>query len=517
MDWGTRQVWRANWSARWRVRGLGWISAQALLLVFLGIFGSWGSGCRPERISEDPNDRLDFSSDTLLFDTVFTTIGSVTLPLKIYNRNDEAIHVESISLREGAHSQFRMNVDGIPGYRVEDLTLSSGDSLWIFVEVTVDPNTGLLPFVIEDAIEVKRGQVVQEVILNAWGQNAYFHGGLDPIETLPCPAVWSADKPHVIYGIVEVDKDCSLRILAGTQVHVHSGGGLLINQGTLDVEGVLGSEVVFQGDRLEPEYDDVPGQWGVELNFSYETEYGIDAVTVARGGIWLYGSKNSNIDYAIIKNGTIGIQVDTVGVSNGYALRLTNTRIFNMSAIGLYAQGGVIQGFNNLIYDCGQSAAAFTLGGVYRLDHCTFANYWSEGVREAPTVFFNDWYEDINGTTQIRPLDGSQFRNCIVWGNNAGLPDFDELAADLLSPPVGGVFFNSAVDADDGTFPPSLLINCSDGLQPPFASVLERDFHLVSNGTAWDGGSSNFPISRDLDGLPRAVGQPDKGCFERQQ
>lgn len=517
MDWATRHVRPVHWAAQLGAQRPFLLSVQATSLLFLGILWFWGAGCRPERFSDDPNDRLSFSADTLLFDTVFTTIGSVTLPLKIFNGNEDAIHIQSIGLREGPQSQFRMNVDGIPGYRVENLTLSAGDSLWVFVEVTVDPNNGILPFVIEDAIEVKRAGVVQEVILNAWGQNAYFHGGLDQIETLPCPSVWSADKPHVIYGIVEVDKDCSLRILAGTQVYVHSGGGLLINQGTLDVEGLLGSEVVFQGDRLEPEYSDVPGQWGVELNFSYETEYGIDAVTVARGGIWLYGSKNSNIDYAIVKNGTIGIQVDTVGVSNGYALRLTNTRIFNMSAIGLYAQGGVIQGYNNLIYDCGQSAAAFTLGGVYRLDHCTFANYWSEGVREAPTVFFNDWYEDMNGTTQIRSLDGSQFRNCIVWGNNAGLPDFDELAADLLSPPSGGVFFNSAVDGDDGAFPPGLLINCSDGLQPPFASVLDRDFHLISNGTAWDGGGSNFSISRDLDGLPRAVGQPDKGCFERQQ
>ena len=484
--------------------------------VFAWLLGS--TGCRPDRFSTDPADLLAFSQDTVLFDTVFTTIGSVTLPLKVYNTHDEALRLQTVELQGGASSPFRINVDGRSGLRVEDLTLESGDSLWVFVEVTVDPTDGLNPFVVEDALlfTLESG-VTQEVALHAWGQNAYFHGGLESIETLACQEVWGSDKPHVIYGIVEVDKDCSLRILQGTQVHVHQGGGLLVNQGTLEVEGALGAEVVFQGDRLEPAYDDLPGQWGVELDFDFETEYGIESVTVARGGIWLYGSKNSQINYAILKNGTIGIQVDTVGVANGYALRLTNTRIHNMSALGLFAQGGVIEGYNNLIYDCGTTAAAFTLGGVYRMDHCTFVNYWSEGVREAPAVFFNDWYEDIDGNIQIRSLEGSEFRNCIVWGNNATLPDFDELAADLLAPPSDPLFLNSAVDADAGLFPGDLLQGSSTAQAPPFFSVIDRDFHLASNASVWEGGASNFSIVRDLDGLPRAVGLPDKGCFERQQ
>lgn len=505
----------ANAGAKWRR----WPLAVGVLWLWAVLFWTLGTtGCRPDRFSTDPSEQLSFSQDTVLFDTVFTTIGSVTLPLKVFNRNDAALRIRSVDLQGGSTSPFRINVDGRSGLSIADLVVESGDSLWVFVEVTVDPTSGLSPFIVEDALlfTLESG-VTQEVALHAWGQNAYFHGGLDALETLPCQEVWGSDKPHVIYGIVEVDKDCSLRILQGTQVHVHKGGGLLVNQGTLEVEGALGAEVVFQGDRLEPAYDDIPGQWGVELDFQFETLYGIESVTVARGGIWLYGSKNSQIDYAIIKNGTIGIQVDTVGVANGYALKLTNTRIFNMSALGLFAQGGVIEGYNNLIYDCGQTAAAFTLGGVYRMDHCTFVNYWSEGVREAPAVFFNDWYEDIDGNVQIRSLDGSEFRNCIVWGNNATLPDFDELAADLLAPPSAPLFVNCAVDSDADLFPADLLQGSTTSQAPPFLSVMDRDFHLGTNSSVWEGGGSSFSIVRDLDGLPRVVGLPDKGCFERQQ
>ena len=489
-------------------------ASWALLAVVL----LWSAGCGKVQFSDDPTLELEFSSDTVLFDTVFTTIGSVTLPLKVYNRNQEALRIDEIALSGGSDSPFRVNIDGEVGPSVTDWPLLAEDSMWIFLEVTVDPNSEQTPFVIEDELRFNANGIEQAVSLIAWGQNAHFHGGLNELNPLStCDEVWTNDLPHVIYGIVEVEPGCKLTIEEGTQVHVHNGGGLLVYQSTLDVQGALGSEVVFQGDRLEDSYADVPGQWGIELDFQFETEYGIEEVTAQRGGIWLYGGVECTMDYAILKNGTIGLQVDTTGTSTAPALDIRNTVIHNMSAYGMYAQGGTIDGFNNLFYDCGQSTAAFTLGGAYRLDHCTFANYWSEGVRQAPSVLFTDWYEDINGNIQVRSLEGSQFNNCIFWGNNYSLTDFDELVVSLLNPPANPFIRNSSVDVQDEDFPLEILEATTTDNAPPFASTSERDFHLTSNNTLWDGGAGQFAIGLDLDGMPRVIGLPDKGCFERQQ
>lgn len=494
-------------------KGLVHASWALLAVVFL-----WSAGCGKVQFSDDPTLELEFSSDTVLFDTVFTTIGSVTLPLKVYNRNQEALRIDEIALNGGSDSPFRVNIDGEIGPSVTDWPLLAEDSMWIFLEVTVDPNSEQTPFVIEDELRFNANGEEQSVSLIAWGQNAHFHGGLNELNPLPtCDEVWTNDLPHVIYGIVEVEPGCKLTIEEGTQVHVHNGGGLLVYQSTLVVQGALGSEVVFQGDRLEDSYADVPGQWGIELDFQFETEYGIEEVTAQRGGIWLYGGVECTMDYAILKNGTIGLQVDTTGTSTAPALDIRNTIIHNMSAYGMYAQGGTIDGFNNLFYDCGQSTAAFTLGGAYRLDHCTFANYWSEGVRQAPSVLFTDWYEDINGNIQVRSLEGSQFNNCIFWGNNYSLTDFDELVVSLLNPPASPIIRYSAVDVQDPDFPMEILEATLTDNTPPFASTSDRDFHLSSNNSLWNGGSSQFSIGLDLDGLPRAIGQPDMGCYERQQ
>ena len=476
-------------------------------------------GCRSTQYSENPSYSLAFSSDTVLFDTVFTSIGSITLPLKVYNLNSEAVIIESIELMGGNDSQFRVNIDGEVGPEVTDWPLLAGDSLWIFIEVTVDPNNASNPFVLEDDLLFRTNGNDQSVKLAAWGQNAYFHGGLDQLTPLPsCAETWSPDRPHVIYGIVQVETDCSLTILPGTQVHVHPGSGLLVYQSSLNVLGQLGSEVVFQGDRLEDEYASLPGQWGIELDFAFETEFGVEEVTVARGGIWLYGGVACQIQHAILKNGTIGLQVDTTGTDTAPALNIQNTRIFNMTATGLFAQGATIDGYNNLIYDCGLATVALTLGGVYRLDHCTFANYWSNGgVRQSPSVLVTDWYEDVNGQIQTRSLEGSEMNNCIVWGNNHSLTNFDELVVSILSPPSQPLFRNCALDVQDEDFPLELLEACTLESTPDFASISDRDFHIASNNAIWNGGQSQFAIGLDLDGLPRSVGVPDKGCYERQQ
>lgn len=481
-------------------------------IVFLVFFSS----CKKDQVTTDPNAILNFSADTVLFDTIFSTIGSTTQLLKVYNQNDQAISIANIQLEGGNNSMYRMNVDGTPGVSFSDLEIDSGDSLFIFVEVTVDPGNQNLPFIVEDRILFRTNGNDQVVQLVAWGQDANFHGGLGSISLLGCDEIWNADKPHVVYGVVVVDEDCSLTINQGVQVFCHKGAGIYVGGGVLDIRGALGNEVCFQGDRLEPEFANVPGQWGIELNFEFEDQFGVQQATVVRGGIWLSECEGSTIDYAIFKNGSIGVQVDTVKTAGVDALQITNTKIQNMSAIGLLGQGAEMSGFNNLITNCGRACGAFTIGGSYRFDHCTFANYWSGGTRQDPAFVLNNFYVDFNNTVQVRPLSNTLFRNCIVWGNNAGLTDFNEFAVAIQEnefvAPAAFFFSNCAVDTDEPLDDPLFYLNMLNGTTPPFASVTNNDFRLNNSTSIWQ---CPFVDTAPIDiGGTNRFSNIEKGCYE---
>ena len=68
-----------------------------------------------DHYSTNPTYRLSFSTDTLAFDTIFSTIGSTTRQFMIYNKNSEPLSIESIMLASGEATGFRMNVDGRKG------------------------------------------------------------------------------------------------------------------------------------------------------------------------------------------------------------------------------------------------------------------------------------------------------------------------------------------------------------------------------------------------------------------
>ena len=125
--------------------------------------------------------------------------------------------------------------------------------------------------------------------------------------------------------------------------------------------------ITVQGDRLESYYQDIPGQWGK---------------------IWLTaGSVNNKIEYAIIQNGTIGVQVDSIGNEN-QSLEIKNSIINNMSGLGILAQGSHVVGENLLVSNCGQYGVALNIGGIYDFKHSTFANYYTAQSRQTPNVFF---------------------------------------------------------------------------------------------------------------------------------
>lgn len=365
------------------------------LLILLGITGIFMLSCtKDDPIDESPSIKLTFSEDTILFDTVFTTVGTATQVFKIYNPSDNKIKISSVKLGRGSQSPYRFNIDGIAATEIKDLELEGKDSAFVFVKVTIDPNNDNAPLIQQDSLVFQTNSNIQDVKLIAWGQDAYFYNrGI-----ISSDYVFEADKPHVIYNYLVVDSLYTLEVLAGARIHLHPGAFILVyNSASLKIRGTAENPVVIEGDRLEDYYKELPGQWG---------------------RIWLYaGSINNEIDYAIIKNGETGIQVDTVGNSTNPTLKLTNSIIYNMSGAGILAQGTTIEAANSVIANCGSYALALTLGGSYDFRHCTIGNYWNYFQKNSGLIL-NNYYIDVNENRQNRPLEKAYFGNCVIYGEN---------------------------------------------------------------------------------------------------
>lgn len=507
-----------------------WIGSAVVVLT-VGLAVAIGSGCQRTVWDENPDHALRFSADTMFFDTLFATVGSVTLPLKLYNDHAGTLLIDEIELVSGISSQFRINVNGAPqmdqSTPIRDVVLHPGDSLYVFVEVTVNPNSsaGDVPFwVVEDLRFLTNGNE-QNVKLLARGRNAIFHGGPNEYTTLSCDEVWSADLPHVIYGRILVQPGCTLRLLPGTTVHGHDGSGIWVRGGTLIAEGEIDNPIVFRGDRLEDGYVGSPGQWGLSFELTDTLSGSLVNFSAFRGGIWFDRAKDCEFNHVRLSEATVGLWVDSVAEGSQYALRIRNSIVSNAQSIGLLSQSGHIRGYNNLISNCGQACGYFALGGDIQLHLTTFANYSTggTGLRQFPTLYLNDWYESAGGNLQLRPFQvGTEFRNCIVYGNNAGLNEFSEVILDLndASAYENPLFVSSAIHHQDENFPSELLDgNTTVNVTPPFVNASDGNFRLEGNASLWNGISSTppfdlFDVSVDLDGESRNTLTPTKGCYE---
>ena len=467
----------------------------SLFVFFLLVFVF---SCKKDAILTDPSAKLSFSLDTVLFDTVFTTIGSSTRRLKVYNPNNKKVIVSSIRIAGGPNSKYRMNVDGMPGAFLNDIEIPAKDSLFIFIEVTIDPLNSNSPLIVTDSIMFVTNGNEQDVDLVAWGQDAHYFYPDNYVEGLPPYSIicntnsnttWVNDKPYVIYGYAVVDSSCGLTIQAGARIHFHNNSGLWIYKGgSIKVLGTLAEPVTFQGDRLEPYYREIPGQWD---------------------RIWINESSVDNeFNYAIIKNGFIGIQAETLESYMGNQLTLNNTIIRNMEGIGLLTRFYKIAAANMLIANCGQYATALTLGGDYDFRHCTFANYWSLKSRKTPSLLISNYYEDENGVNQVFSLTKADFKNCIIYGNNE-----NEVLADNGGGTFNYDFSYSLLKTNQSLNGTSIFTN----IDPGFVDASNRDFKLKSSSFAIDMGDPaalNKPeLMQDLNGNNRGT-PPDLGAYE---
>lgn len=455
----------------------------------------WLFSCRKDRATTDPSAKLEFSTDTIIFDTVFTTVGTTTAQLKLYNRNKNKVIISSIYIAGAAGDDYRMNVDGVPGREFSDIELDAGDSMYIFVEATIDPNSSTTPLLVTDSIVFITNGNMQHVDLVAWGQDAYFHtppsGSGSPFFSLPCNDVWLNDKPHVIYGFPVVDSACNLTIQPGTQIYSHPNSGLIVyNSGTLSAVGTPGNEIVFQGDRLEPYYDTLPGQWS---------------------GIIFLEAGLSQMEYCTIINGTVGVRVETI-TGNIQQLVMNQVKILSMSAFGLWNnKASSISMTNCLVAECGQYSFICTGGGDIFMNHCTFANYWSYESRNTPLFGMANYYEDF--TDNITYLVDLKIKanNCIIYGS-----EDNEFAFNFN---IGALadyeFVNCFIKSDQNLSDPLHFDNIFQNTDPAFNDVTLLNHDLQSSSPCVGAANSNYRVPNDIDNNVRDV-NPDVGCYEYQ-
>ena len=478
-------------------------------------------GCRKDlQFTDDPGVTLEFSEDSVLFDTIFTTLGSVTKRFVARNNGNLAVKVD-IALEGGSPSPFRMNVDGATGITFIDVEILGGDSIFVFVEATLGPGGSDDPFIIEDHILFNTNGNAQEVLLTAWGQDAHFFypdrggGGLpeysiiagwdEVLDTTVCETVtWPNDKPYVIYGYGVVDSCSTLIIDPGVRVYVHGGGGLWIYRfGRIQALGLPDDRITFQGDRLEPQYQDVPGQW--------------ERIWINDGAL----DQDNEFRNCDIRNALVGIQCENFpfypnAATSEAKLILDKVSIRGCSAAGLLSRNYRVTATNTLFADCGQYSVALTGGGQYDFNFITVANYWnvSGAIRNSPAFVMTNTYEDlINNVLQVREIFTSTFRNMIVEGANT-----NEFLIELDPGNAADHTFRNCIlrtdqqTNDTGHFPDQLTIWRNQS--PGFTDVGAADFHLASiNAFAVDKGFAGTGVFDDLDGDARDAA-PDVGCYE---
>ena len=488
-------------------------SSSFILFLFL-VANVLIYGCRKDENYFDGKANIEVTTDTLYFDTLFTSIGSSTKYIKIYNKEQSAVVID-LKIEATGKSFFRMNADGFQGNDLKNIEIRPNDSIYVFVEVTVDPNMPLTdsPFIIEENLVITQGDQKVNVLLAAWGQNANYLSKAGTLGLLSCAKgslTFDDPKPYVIYGILLID-DCNIIIPKGARIYIHGGIGItddgtyndgqiiVLEGGKLTVNGTVDQPVIFEGDRLEPDYKDIPGQWG---------------------GIRIYEkSKGNLIENTIIRNSIIGMVVDS-----GADLTLKNSIIHNSSNAGIIGIHATINAENSLIYDNGSYSVQLIYGGTYDFKYCTIGSFSNQ--REAVAMNNKkclDLQNDILCSKFVAVFPARlSMTNCIITGSSSDEISFDDFTGSNTGNDFFFDFKNCVVKVNELLLAanyPNFFDNCKScyNLKNQDKLFLDQNKSIYTLDTMSVALEKALPISnimKDLKDQARDGLKPDAGCYE---
>ncbi len=463
-------------------------------------------GCLKSVEYTDKAVALKFSVDTLHFDTVFTTRGTATRFFTVYNPASKAVKVDIAMGMETPF--FNMNVDGIPGDKVEDVEILGKDSIYVFVEAEIDPHNPLSvsPFIVEDFIKFNTNGREQSVRLEAYGQDAIY---LTPDNYqgkqvyLSCDmgeVTWENERPFILNGILLIDS-CTLNIAPGTRLYVHGGiekqgevqyqdGAIIVmNHGKLHINGTEEEPVLIGGDRLEEEFEGVAGQWN-----------GIRFIEASRGNI---------IRHCTIENAIIGLYVDSLS-----SVKIEKSKVVNSASYNILASTADIQASNSLFADAGQTSVALSGGGSYNFTYSTIVNYGTGGN----ALYCSNLYRIDDKNFKYIPIEVSVQNSIISSSISDALSlalkdrDYKNIEVDFSH---SGIRSDELTDSEFGYpgfyeyYKTAFRIHNTDTL------FLDTDDYMLDTFSIAEGKALpliEFPD--DILGTIRDSSEPDAGCYE---
>lgn len=437
-----------------------------ILLYFIGF-----TACRDDFEFELASNELGFSSDTISMDTIFNHTNSQTYKFTVHNRQDKDIEIPRIYLSRGEDSFYRVNVDGQSGFNFENVAIRAKDSIFVFVEIAAG-DAPVNPLY-EDELNFETTQQTQQVKLLSWIERAKFYNTDNQDGFVLNESTWDNQYARVIFGKVQAN---NLTIEPGTKVYFHHNAGLTINN-SLTVNGNLNNKVVIRNDRHDPRMDSIPNQWDK---------------------IKLQPNSTANINFAIIKNGNIGIEAENATVN------ISNTQILNNELIGLYAINSNVTGSNLVINNSNLASLAID-GGTSTFTHCTFANYHNIGQGAGGNY-------SLHLSNDAGPLVQANFYNSIFYGRNSNAIYFDNIGSGSFN----YLFDHNLIRDDFEQLPTTGMVQIikDDPMykDPGFGN---NNVRLLQDSPAIGKGSSAYSnlIPIDLDGVSRS-NSPNLGAYQ---
>ncbi|MCR4993838.1 MAG: hypothetical protein K6A32_00405 [Bacteroidales bacterium] len=464
-----------------------------------------------DSFTTDRSATLQFSSDTVRFDTLIATIPSSTRTLTVYNRGDEGLRISEIWLEKGAESVFRINIDGqdmsrSADNRVTDFEVRRRDSIVVRIEVTIPELESdsvcacldLLHFRLESGV----GQTVHLV---ASGRNAFFMKGI----SLTADTTFTAQRPIVVYDSLVVSPDVTLTLEAGTQLLFHEKAGIIVH-GTLKALGSLEEPVVMRGDRTDHmfdylPYDRLPSRW--------------------EGLVFTRESLGNFLEYLDLHSGLFGIRCDSTGTES-LKMKLVNARIHNLGGHGLELLHCRVEVGNTEVSNT-LGHCAYVVGGDVQFTHCTLAQFYPLSANRGHAV--NIVNQDSLG---YFPLYRADFINCVATGYAEDvlmIPSLnrEEMPTDAAEFPINYQFINcflTTVVPEDELYT-ERFVSCSiDSLEAEInrekhfqlidAHNFLYDFTPIEDSPIRGIADSTYSVLYPLDRLGRLRIEPDAGCYE---
>lgn len=435
--------------------------------------------CLPACIDDDfttsPHDTLTFSTDTVTFDTVFTDLGTPTARLLVFNHAKKAVNISSIRFRKAEQSNFQLNVDGMSGKEFSDVEIRGGDSIYVFIECFIPEGQGNEPALVEDQLEFVTNGVTQQVQVEAYGQNVTRLRAV----TLTENTTFTAGRPYVVFDSLVVGKGAVLTVEPGTRLLFHDKARLTV-RGRINAVGAPGKMIQMRGDRSDKVLTDL---WYTDMSAQWE------------GMVIAPESFDNVMEYIDMRSTTIGLTVDSTGITDRRKLLLRNAWLHNSAGNVLTSRYAWVDAYGVCFSEAAE-AVVHLVGGRHNMVQCTFANNYLFAVPRKSVITL----EGLQTGDTDAPMVAS-FENSIVAGMGGPITPGDLTDTNVY---MRYVLFEAEGENDDH------FLDCLWGKDPLFLTDRPKyyfNYHVLEDSPALKAGNPVYVTELcliDMDGNNRS-------------